>query len=162
MKFLNKTLVGTIIALVGVMSSPVLGQNVLSSTNQGQSKDSIIQWPESLDEVLLSGTRLMIPFSEQSRSITTIEAEQIQSSPASSLAELLQQEAGVDIRRRGPMGSQADLYIRGGSFDQTLLLIDGIKLEDAQTGHHTLNAAIPLELIERIEIIKGPAARVYG
>ena len=63
MKFLNKTLVGTIIALVGVMSSPVLGQNVLSSTNQGQSKDSIIQWPESLDEVLLSGTRLMIPFS---------------------------------------------------------------------------------------------------
>ena len=162
MKFLNKTLVGTIIALVGVMSSPVLGQNVRSSTNQGQSKDSIIQWPESLDEVLLSGTRLMIPFSEQSRSITIIEAEQIQSSPASSLAELLQQEAGVDIRRRGPMGSQADLYIRGGSFDQTLLLIDGIKLEDAQTGHHTLNAAIPLELIERIEIIKGPAARVYG
>ena len=162
MKFLNKTLVGTIIAMVGVMSSPVLGQNVLSSTNQGQSKDSIIQWPESLDEVLLSGTRLMIPFSEQSRSITTIEAEQIQSSPASSLAELVQQEAGVDIRRRVPMGSQADLYIRGGSFDQTLLLIDGIKLEDAQTGHHTLNAAIPLELIERIEIIKGPAARVYG
>ncbi|MDB2587227.1 TonB-dependent receptor [Flavobacteriaceae bacterium] len=162
MKFLNKIYKGIIIAVVGVISFPVLGQNELSSANQVQVKDSVIESLESLDEVVLSGTRLMIPFSEQSRSIITIEAEQIQSSPASSLAELLQQEAGVDIRRRGPMGSQADLYIRGGSFDQTLLLIDGIKLEDAQTGHHTLNAALPLELIERIEIIKGPAARVYG
>ena len=57
---------------------------------------------------------------------------------------------------------QADLYIRGGSFDQTLLLIDGIKVEDAQTGHHTMNAALPIEVIERIEIIKGPAARIFG
>lgn len=131
-------------------------------SQQMQKSDTLIKAPESLEQVVLSGTRLMIPFNQQSRSITTIEAEEIQASPASSLAELLQQEAGVDVRRRGPMGSQADLYIRGGSFDQTLLLIDGIKLEDAQTGHHTLNAALPLELIERIEIIKGPAARVYG
>ncbi len=122
-------------------------------------QDSLV---ESLEPVMVSGTRLMIPFSQESRSIILITADQIQRSPASSLAELLQQEAGVDIRRRGAMGSQADLYIRGGSFDQTLLLIDGIKLEDAQTGHHTLNAALPLELIERIEIVKGPAARVYG
>jgi iron complex outermembrane receptor protein len=78
------------------------------------------------------------------------------------VADLLQQVAGVDIRRRGTAGSQADLYIRGGGFDQTLLLIDGIKMDDSQTGHHTLNAALPLEVIERIEIIKGPAARVFG
>lgn len=162
MKLSNKNLVRAIIAMAGFMPYPILGQDGFSAAAQGQLMDSIIQSPESLDAVVLSGTRLMIAFSQQSRSITTIEAEQIQSSPASSLAELLQQEAGVDIRRRGPMGSQADLYIRGGSFDQTLLLIDGIKLEDAQTGHHTLNAALPLELIERIEIIKGPAARVYG
>ena len=51
-------------------------------------------------------------------------------------AELLQQVAGIDIRRRGTSGMQADLYIRGGGFDQTLLLIDGIKVEDPQTGHH--------------------------
>ena len=57
---------------------------------------------------------------------------------------------------------QADLYIRGGSFDQTLLLIDGIKVEDTQTGHHTLNITLPLEVIKRIEIIKGPAARIFG
>ena len=117
---------------------------------------------EELGEVLLTGTRLMIPFEEDSRSITIISKEMIDASPAQSLPDLLQQVAGVDVRRRGAMGTQADLYIRGGSFDQTLLLIDGIKLDDAQTGHHTFNAALPLELIERIEIIKGPAARIYG
>jgi iron complex outermembrane receptor protein len=57
---------------------------------------------------------------------------------------------------------QSDLYIRGGGFDQTLLLIDGVKSEDPQTGHHTLNIALPLEVIKRIEIIKGPAARIFG
>jgi vitamin B12 transporter len=150
------------VIILGLISVCAQAQNDSIVQQTIQNTDLLMQQAESLDQVLLSGTRLMIPFSEQSRSITTIEAEQIQASPASSLAELLQQEASVDIRRRGPMGSQADLYIRGGSFDQTLLLIDGIKLEDAQTGHHTLNAAIPLELIERIEIIKGPAARVYG
>ncbi len=150
------------VIILGLISVCAQAQNDSIVQQTIQNTDLLMQQAEPLDQVLLSGTRLMIPFSEQSRSITTIEAEQIQSSPASSLAELLQQEASVDIRRRGPMGSQADLYIRGGSFDQTLLLIDGIKLEDAQTGHHTLNAAIPLELIERIEIIKGPAARVYG
>lgn len=75
---------------------------------------------------------------------------------------MLQQITGVDIRRRGTGGAQADLYIRGGSFDQTLLLIDGIKVDDAQTGHHTLNLALPVEVIERVEIVKGAAARVYG
>ena len=48
------------------------------------------------------------------------------------------------------------------SFDQTLLLIDGVKLDDAQTGHHSMNLVLPLEVIERIEIVKGPAARVFG
>ena len=57
---------------------------------------------------------------------------------------------------------QADLYIRGGTFDQTLLLIDGFKVEDAQTGHHTMNMAIPMDVVERIEIIKGAASRIYG
>ena len=111
---------------------------------------------------VVSSPRIELPFSENSKTIQVISKEEIIESPANNVAELLQQVAGIDIRRRGVSGMQADLYIRGGGFDQTLLLIDGIKVEDAQTGHHTMNMALPIEVIERIEIIKGSASRVYG
>lgn len=117
---------------------------------------------QSLDSVTITSTRIDIPFKENSRTITVITAADIKNSAAVNVADLLQQFAGVDIRRRGTGGSQADLHIRGGGFDQTLLLIDGIKMDDSQTGHHTMNAALPIEVIERIEIIKGPAARIFG
>ena len=120
------------------------------------------QTRQELDTVLIKSTRIDIPFKENARTIQIITADIIKKSAATNVAELLQQVAGVDIRRRGTAGSQADLYIRGGGFDQTLLLIDGIKMDDAQTGHHTLNAALPIEVIERIEIVKGPAARIFG
>ncbi len=120
------------------------------------------QTRQELDTVLIKSTRIDVPFKENARTIQIITADIIKKSAATNVAELLQQVAGVDIRRRGTAGSQADLYIRGGGFDQTLLLIDGIKMDDAQTGHHTLNATLPIEVIERIEIVKGPAARIFG
>ena len=117
---------------------------------------------EVLDSVLITSSRIDLPFRENSRTIQVITSSQIEQAAVTNVADLLQQIAGVDIRRRGVYGSQADLYIRGGGFDQTLLLIDGIKVEDPQTGHHTMNMALPIEVIERIEIIKGPAARIFG
>lgn len=120
------------------------------------------QETKQLDSVIIASSRIDLPFKENSRTITVISASDIAQSPATNVSELLQQVAGIDMRRRGINGMQTDLYIRGGSFDQTLILIDGIKVEDAQTGHHTMNMALPIEVIERIEIIKGPAARVFG
>ena len=124
--------------------------------------DSLKVKTNKLDEVILNSTRIDLPLSEHSRTIQVIDASDIQKSGAPNVVVLLQQISGIDIRQRGIEGMQADLYIRGGSFDQTLLLIDGIKLEDAQTGHHTLNLLPPIDLIERIEVLKGPAARIYG
>ncbi len=117
---------------------------------------------DTLKEVVITSTRIDLPFKANSRTITVVSSKDIANSAATNVPDLLQLVAGVDIRRRGTAGSQADLYIRGGGFDQTLLLIDGIKMDDAQTGHHTMNAALPIEVIERIEIIKGPAARIFG
>lgn len=117
---------------------------------------------EKLTEVVISSSRLEIPLSQNSHTIQIISADQIKQSGVTNVIDLLQQVAGIDIRRRGAGSAQADLYIRGGTFDQTLLLIDGIKMEDAQTGHHTLNFIPPPEVIQRIEIVKGPAARTFG
>ena len=133
-------------------------QTITTHINAQENKQEI-----ELDQVeLISSPRIEIKNTDNSISVLTISREEIQKSTATNVSELLQQVAGLDIRRRGAEGMQADLYIRGGSFDQTLLLIDGIKVEDPQTGHHTMNMTLPLEVIEKIEITKGSAGRIYG
>lgn len=121
-------------------------------------KDSV----NKIDEVIIESQRLAMPFAKKSHTISVMTAEEIKLQPAKSLDEILQQISGVDVRRRGVEGMQSDLYIRGGSFNQVLLLIDGIKMDDMQTGHHTMNGIVSLDNIERIEVIKGAAARIYG
>ncbi len=120
------------------------------------------QTTQNLDEVVVSDTKINIPFSKNFRSVQVVDSKTIQETAVRNVTELLQLVTGLDIRRRGVSGTQADLYIRGGGFDQTLLLIDGMKMDDIQTGHHTLNLLLPVQLIERLEIIKGPAARIFG
>ncbi|MBG7630565.1 MAG: TonB-dependent receptor [Bacteroidetes bacterium] len=115
-----------------------------------------------LKEVVITSNRISVPFSASSRTINLISAEAISKSSTSNVADLLQNVPGVDVRRRGVDGMQSDLYIRGGNFNQSLLLIDGVKMSDVQTGHHTMNGIIDFRNIERIEVVKGPAARIYG
>ena len=115
-----------------------------------------------LDEVVVLSSKLDLPFSKNFRTVKIISSEDIKNSPVTNVSDLLQEITGIYVRRRGVGGVQGDLYIRGGGFDQTLLLVDGMKMDDAQTGHHTLNMILPLYLIERVEIIKGPAARIFG
>jgi len=134
--------------------------SLLSVGKTAFSQDTIAT--QNLKEVVVSSGRIDVPLSENSRTLVIIGKAEIKNAAATNLADLLQSVAGVDVRRRGAGGQQTDLYIRGGSFDQTLLLIDGIKVDDPQTGHHTLNMALPIELIERIEIVKGPSARIFG
>ena len=124
--------------------------------------NSVTPSTQKLKEIILSSSRLETPLTQNSKTVQVITADQIRQTGVTHLIDLLQQVSGVDIKRRGAGATQADLSIRGGTFDQTLLLIDGVKLDDAQTGHHTLNFLPPPQMVERIEIIKGPAARVYG
>ena len=115
-----------------------------------------------LDEVIVSSPRIELSMGQQSRSVITITAKEIAESGANTLIDVLSDVAGIELRSRGAQDVQSDIYIRGGGFDQVLLLIDGIKVDNPQTGHHTLNAILPIEMIERVEILKGAAGRVYG
>ena len=91
-------------------------QSITSYVNAQENKKEI-----ELDQVeLMSSPRIEVDKGDNSISMLTISNEEIKQSTATNVSELLQQVAGIDIRRRGAEGMQADLYIRGGSFDQTL------------------------------------------
>ncbi len=124
--------------------------------------DSIQIKGYELNEVVITARRTPVEAQQAARIVTIISKSEIQRAPAQNLNDLLRYIAGVDIRQRGPLGVQADINIRGGTFDQTLILLNGINITDPQTGHHNLNLPIDIESIERIEILQGPAAKSFG
>ncbi|MGA1790795.1 MAG: TonB-dependent receptor plug domain-containing protein [bacterium] len=115
-----------------------------------------------LDPVVITGSYIPDHRSRVARSVSIISREEIGLLPVDNVQDLLEYVNGVDIRQRGTHGVQADVSIRGSTFEQTLILVDGINVNDPQTGHHNLDLPINLEDIERIEVLKGPGARIYG
>ncbi|MFC4687199.1 TonB-dependent receptor plug domain-containing protein [Epilithonimonas pallida] len=129
---------------------------VLSVNGFGQNQE------KAIDEVNLQGRFLSIPYNDVNENVTVITRQQIENSPATSIDELLQFHSGLDIRRRGSNGVQSDISIRGSSFEQVLILINGIRMNDSQTGHNTFNIPFDISAVERIEIMKGSSAKLYG
>lgn len=133
------------ILLTGAFVLPLQAQNVLS-----------------LDPLSITSSRINQKVSETGRSITVIEGKIIERLPVNSLDELLKYAASVEIQQRGPAGAQADIVVRGGTFQQVLVLMDGVKINDPITGHFSGYMPIVASQIERIEILRGPAAAAYG
>ena len=121
-----------------------------------------LQAQEILDEVSVSGTRVPLSLNQSARMVTVLDTLLIRSAPVQSVNDLLKYAVGVDVRQRGPMGVQTDIGIRGGTFDQVAVLLNGINISDPQTGHLALDLPVDLSEIDRIEILEGPAGRVYG
>ena len=117
--------------------------------------------PKPEETVLVTGTFEPIPLQETQRSVMSIDAQQ---APLlfSSDVDYLQLDPSIDLQERAPGGVQADLSIRGSTFGQTLVLIDGLRVNDAQTGHHNLDLPIPLDSIDRIEVLHGAGSTFYG
>lgn len=126
-------------------------------------KELISQTKEyKTDDVVVTAGRTPISFSDLNRDIVVIYPQEINNTAVRSVQDLLQYASGIDLKQRGIDGVQADVAIRGGTFEQTLILIDGIKISDPQTGHHNLNLTVTLDNIERIEILKGQGSRIHG
>ncbi len=115
-----------------------------------------------IDDIQILSSRVPTLSSETARVIYTIEKDEINALPVHSLQDLIEYASNVDVRQRGTEGVQADISIRGGNFEQTLILLNGFKMNDVQTGHHNMNLPVDIESIEKIEILQGPGNRIFG
>ncbi len=116
----------------------------------------------NLDSVIISAQVAPTVQSELLRVVHIIRAEEIQQAPVTDLGGLLEYVRGVDIRQRGITGAQSDISLRGGTFDQVLILLNGVNISDPQTGHHNMDIPVDVSAIERIEVLQGSGARIFG
>ena len=123
---------------------------------------SLAQIEIDLNPVTITAVRTSQKANETGRNISVLDGRLFNQLPVHSLDELLKYVPGVEIQSRGPMGAQSDIVIRGGTFQQVLVLLDGLKVNDPITGHFSSYIPIAPYEIERIEILRGPAAAVYG
>ena len=129
-------------------------QSVIAQTN----RDTL---SVSLQSVDVTAQRNKL-YSGLGRIVTVIEQKEIALSAVQSIDQLLDYVAGVDIRQRGTNTTQADVSIRGGSFDQVLVLLNGVNITDPQTGHFNLDVPVSLSDVKRIEVLQGSSARILG
>ncbi len=116
-----------------------------------------------LDEQLtVTAHAFPVPFKSLARTVEVITREQIEYLPVRTVADLIRYASSVDVESRGPFGVQSDFSIRGSTFDQVLVLIDGYRLNDPQTGHHNGDIPVALEDVERVEILYGSGSSLYG
>lgn len=148
---------------IGVLTSCMLTFAHVSSAQTVVVEKAQETMPEeTLEEVTVTASRVETPISQVAKLVTVITKAQIEQAPAQSIEELLAYAAHIDIIQRGGHGVQADISIRGGSADQTAVLLNGVNLTNPHTGHYNFDIPINLSDIERIEILHGPSALIYG
>lgn len=132
------------------------------SVRHSMPEDKLTSQAVKLSEVVVTGSRAPLTVSQQSRMVTVLSREDIEAAPVQSVNDLLKLAIGVDVRQKGPLGAGTDVGIRGGTSEQVAILLNGINICDAQTAHNVFDIPVDLSEIERIEVLEGPAARVYG
>lgn len=116
----------------------------------------------TLDPVTITASLVPQPVSRTGRNIISIRGEEFNKLPVQSVDELLRYLPGVEVQLRGPMGAQSDIVLRGGTFQQVLVILDGVRLNDPNTGHFSSYIPISPAEIDHIEILKGASSAIYG
>ncbi len=124
--------------------------------------DSLNRQELRLDEVVVTGARAPLTQGEAAKLVTVLTREDINGFAAETVNDVLKHATSVDVRQRGGFGVQTDISIGGGTFDQIAILLNGVNISNPQTGHLSADFPVSLDDIQRIEIIQGAAARVYG
>ena len=113
-------------------------------------------------EVVVTAAAMPVELGTVTRTVTVITRQQIERLPARSIADVLRLAGSVDVRARGDRGAQTDFAIRGANFGQVLVLVDGVRLNDAQSGHHNGDIPVPLDAVQRIEVLHGTGSSLFG
>ena len=112
--------------------------------------------------VVVTAAATPVELGTVTRTLTVITREEMQALPVHTVADALRLLSSVDVRARGERGVQTDFAVRGANFGQVLVLIDGVRLNDAQSGHHNGDIPVPLNAVERIEVLHGPGSSLFG
>ena len=155
------------IVTIGVLSVATLesasaATDDISTNTEMTSDDEQTDKEATLDGVEITGSRAPLALGQAARMVTVLSRDEIQTAPVQSINDLLKMAVGVDVRQRGPIGAQTDVSIRGGTSEQITILLNGINICDPQTGHNAFDLPCDISDIERIEVLEGPAARVFG
>ena len=152
--------------LIGTLSVATLTNAKAQSISVNEAKtDSTVLGKEKevdLSEVLITASRAPLTVAQQSRMVKVLGSEEIRAIAAQSVNDLLKHVIAIDVRQRGAIGAQTDISLRGGTFEQVAILVNGINIGDPQTGHNAFDIPVDMSQIERIEVLEGPAGRVYG
>ena len=147
---------------VATLESASAATDDISTKTEKTSDDEQTDKEATLDEVEITGSRAPLALGQAARMVTVLSREEIQAAPVQSINDLLKMAVGVDVRQRGPIGAQTDVSIRGGTSEQITILLNGINICDPQTGHNAFDLPCDVMDVERIEVLEGPAGRVYG
>ena len=150
--------------LIGVLSVAVVSHAMAEgiSVVEELAKDTVVREAQTLDDVVVLGSRAPLTEGETARIVTVITSDDIHRAAVATVNDALKMVTGVDVRQRGGFGVQTDISIDGGTFDQIAILLNGVNIGNPQTGHLSADFPVSLEDIERIEIIEGAAARMFG
>lgn len=118
--------------------------------------------PPSERSVVVTGTFEPVPVEEADRAVRAIPVGVMERLLSANVFDLLRLDPSLDLRARGVAGVQTDLSIRGSTFGQTLVLLNGLRLNDVQTGHHNMNLPVPMEAVSSLEILRGAGSAYYG
>ena len=113
-------------------------------------------------DIVVTAAATPVELGTVTRTLAVITRDQIARLPVNSVADVLRLTTSVDVRARGERGVQTDFAIRGANFGQMLVLVDGVRLNDAQSGHHNGDIPVPLDAVERIEVLHGPGSSLFG
>lgn len=150
--------------LIGTLSVATLSHAKAEgvSVNTEATGDSLQRSELKLEEVVVTGSRAPLTLAESAKIVSVITRDDIHRAAAESINDILKLAIGVDVRQRGGFGVQTDISVRGGNFDQITILLNGVNISSPHTGHLSADFPVSPEDIERIEVLEGPAARVYG